>query len=145
MVLCVLLVMCGVVWCCCFVWCMCVVWHAENPSVCAFKTPVCTQKTPACSTHAGVFGVHTEACRIYTRKGLPPSLSFLLSLFFLSFLLFSLSLFSSLSNNLNDHSSSRLSLCTQGSDMPECQSACLSVHSLFGEHVRIMQESTVLA
>ena len=36
------------------------------------------------------------------------------------------------------------SLCTQSSDLPECQCAWASVHSLFGEHVRIMQEITVL-
>ena len=97
---------CGVVLCC-FVW-RGAAWHAENPSVCRFKTPpcasMCTRKTPACS-------------RVF-----PPSLSFLLSLFFLSVLLsfssplsssllsFSLSTLvfslSSLSNNDNDHSSS---------------------------------------
>ena len=37
-----------------------------------------------------------------------------------------------------------LSLCTQGSDLPECQSAWTLAHSLFAEHVRIMQETTVL-
>ena len=36
-----------------------------------------------------------------------------------------------------------LSLCTHGSNLPECQSACTSAHSLLGEHVRIMQETTV--
>ena len=38
-----------------------------------------------------------------------------------------------------------LSLCTHGSNLPECQSACTLAHSVFGEHVRIMQERTVLA
>ena len=68
------------------------------------------------------------------------SSSFLLSFSFSS--LFSLSLLFFLSNNDNDHSSSRLSLCTHGSDL--CQSACTLAHSLFGEHVRIIQETIVL-
>ena len=77
-----------------------------------------------------------------------PSFSLSSSLLFSSLLSFSLPslvffLFS-LSNNDNDHSSSRLSLCTHGSNLPECQSACTLAHSLFGEHVRIMQETTVL-
>ena len=37
------------------------------------------------------------------------------------------------------------SLCTDGSDLPECQSAWASVHCLFDDYVRIMQETTVLA
>ena len=37
------------------------------------------------------------------------------------------------------------SLCTHGSDLPECQSAWASVHYLFGDYVRIMQETTVMA
>ena len=36
----------------------------------------------------------------------------------------------SLSNNDNDHSSSRLSLCTHGSDLPKCHSAWTLAHSL---------------
>ena len=36
------------------------------------------------------------------------------------------------------------SLCKQSSDLPQCQSAWASVHSLFGDDVRIMQETTVL-
>ena len=36
------------------------------------------------------------------------------------------------------------SLCTHSSDLHECHCAWASVHSLFGEHVRIMQETTVL-
>ena len=69
-------------------------------------------------THGGVWSLHKE--------GLSLLVSFLLSLFrrsfpsFSSFVLFSL--LSSLSNNDNDHSSSQLSLCTHGSDLPECQS-----------------------
>ena len=38
-----------------------------------------------------------------------------------------------------------LSVCTHGSDLPECQSARTLAHSLFGEHVRIMHETIVLA
>ena len=49
-----------------------------------------------------------------------------LSLFSLLFSLLFSPLFS-LSNNDNDHSSSRLFLCTHGSNLPECQSACASV------------------
>ena len=68
-------------------------------------------------------------------------LSCLLSLLFSSlFPLFSLVF--PLSNDDNDHSSSRLSLCTHGSDL--CQSACTLAHSQFGEHVRIMHETTIL-
>ena len=37
-----------------------------------------------------------------------------------------------------------LSLCTHGSNLLECQSACTLAYSLFGEHVRIMPETTVL-
>ena len=37
-----------------------------------------------------------------------------------------------------------LSLCTHGSDLPECQSAWTLAHSLLAEHGRIMQETTVL-
>ena len=36
------------------------------------------------------------------------------------------------------------SLCTQSSNLPECQCAWAVAHALFGEHVRIMQETTVL-
>ena len=57
-VLCVLLV----------VWCG-AAWHAENLSVCRFKTPSCVRsrrlrvyrENAACVEHAGVFRVHTEA------------------------------------------------------------------------------------
>ena len=107
--------------------------------------------------HARVLHVHTEAFLNLHTGDLSlssPSLflsSFLFSLpSFSSFVLFSFSfsaLFShvcSLSNNDNDHSSSRLSLCTHGSNLPECQSACTLAYSLFGEHVRIMSETTVL-
>ena len=37
------------------------------------------------------------------------------------------------------------SLCTHGSDLPECQSAWAVAPSLWGEHFRIMQETCVLA
>ena len=55
----------------------------------------------------------------------------------------SLSLLFSLSNNDNDHSSSRFSLCTQSSDLPECQSTSTLTHSLLAEHVRTMQETII--
>ena len=72
---------------------------------------------------------------------LPSFPSFVLFLFLFSFSLLFSSLLFSLSNNDNDHSSSRFSLCTHGSDLPECQSACTLAHSLLAEHVRIMQET----
>ena len=37
------------------------------------------------------------------------------------------------------------SLCKQSFDLPQCQSACALAHSLSGEHVRIMHETTVPA
>ena len=150
--------------------CVCVgvcgaTWHAENPPCVGFQTSPCVRSkrlrvyrkhARMCSTcarfsgtHGGVLNVHTE-----TFGGEPLSLSPLVlptfslpsfsSLF--SSLLFSIffSLLFSLRNNDSDHSSSRLSLCTHGSDLPECQSPWASVHSLFGQHVRIMQETTVL-
>ena len=157
---------------CCFVWCG-AAWHAENPSVCAFKTPPCVPgKRPHVlnmrsfsgytrrrleRTHGRVLNLHTDGFSAFSVfLALSLCLSCSLSSFCLSFFLspllssplsFSLPLLSSLSslsNNDNDHSSSRLSLCTHGSDLPECQSAWASVHSLLAEHVRIMQETTVL-
>ena len=86
----------------------------------------------------GVLNLHMEGFSAFSSLVLallsvcPSFASLLFSL--LSFSLPSLvfSLFS-LSNNDNDHSSSRLSRCTHGSNLPECQSACTLAHSLFGE------------
>ena len=144
--------MCGVVWCSVVlcgvcVWC---VWCGT------LKTPPCVRSRRlrvnqeksrmfnTCGrfpgTHGGVLNLHTEGFSTFC---------VFLALFLLSVCpSFSSPLFSSLFSvtmTNNDHSSSRFSLCTHGSDLPECQSACASVHSLFGEHVRIMQETTVLA
>ena len=103
-------------------------------------------------THGDVSNLHAkrrEGRRV--REGGGSLLSLFPSLFLSSVVLFLFSLsllsssLSSLSNNDNDHSSSRFSLYTHGSDLPECQSAWTLAHSLFGEHVRIMQETTVLA
>ena len=71
---------------------------------------------------------------------LSPLSSLLSSLF--SLLSFSFS-FSSLSVTMTLITRSVGPLCTHGSDLPECQCAWASVHSLFGEHVRIMHEKTV--
>ena len=78
-------------------------------------------------------------------------LSFLLSLFLRSLSLHSSipsalfpllsALFSSLSITMTMITRPVGSLCTHGS----CQSAWASVHSLVGDYVRIMQETTVLA
>ena len=164
--LCACDVCCGVyvvLWCCvfcwwCVVWCVCVwlcvwcvwcvwcgaAWHAENRSVCRFKTPPCVRRPER--THGGVLNLHTEGFSAFSSlfSSLLSSLSLVLSS--LSLALFPLlsSLFFSLSNNVNDHSSSALSLGTHGSNVPECQSACTLAHSLSGEHVRIMHETTVL-
>ena len=109
----------------------------QNASVCAGKTRACVEPT------------HGEEGR---DRGSPLSRPFSLSLFLLSLfrvVLFirslSLSLLSLFSSLLNNHSSSRFCLCTHGSDLPECQSAGTLTHSLLGEHVRIVQETTVLA
>ena len=128
---------------CCFAWCG-AAWHAENTSVCRFRTPPCVPgKRPHVldmrafsrytrrrleRTHGGVLNLHTEAFFAFSAF-LALCLSFLLSFSpspsLLSSLLSSLSSFSllsfslvfSLSNDDNDHSSSRPSLCTHGSDM----------------------------
>ena len=108
-------------------------------------------------THGGLFErTHRDVLNLHTGG---PSLflsSLLLSLFrrssfSLSLVLFLCSLLSSLLSSLPSFSATMTmitrsvgSLCTQSSDLPECQCAWASVHSLFGEHVRIMQETTVL-
>ena len=156
---------CGVVLLC-VVWCG-AAWHAENPAVCRFKTPPCVLgKRPHVldmrafsgytrrrleRTHGGVLNLHTEGLSAFSVFLALSLLSVCPSFFLFSSLLFSLSLFPllsslssfSLSNDDKDHSSSRLSLCSHGSNLPECQSACTLAHSLLGEHVRIMQETTV--
>ena len=138
-------------------WC---VWRGlargKTPAVCRF------QDISVCSDHnasvcAGKHARHVEHMRAfcrYTRKAEPSHgdvlnlhteglslLSFSLSLVLSSlssFVLFSFtfstlfSLVFSLSNSDNDHSSSRLSLCTHGSNLPECQSSWTLAHSLFG-------------
>ena len=135
---CSCVLVCGL-WCLCV---MCVVcgaaWHAENLPCVGSKrlrvlvqnTSVCTGETPRMSNACARFPVHMEAFRTYTRGRFEPThvepltrLSFSLSLVLSSFSLpsFSVSahlsslcsLLSSLSNNHNDHSFSRLSLCTK--------------------------------
>ena len=163
---CVLCVRCGV----CGVWRGLA---REKLPVCRFQTPPCVPAKRAHVFNMCAWCRHTRRrFEHYTWRrfepteplSLSPSLSLVPSFSLPSFSSFSLSLvlflrslpslffsfsfsalFSSLSNNDNDHSSSGLSLCTHGSDLPECQSAWASVHSLFGDYVRTMQETTVLA
>ena len=85
---------------------------------------------------------HMRAFCRYTRRRFEPthgSLSLsLLSLFSLSLSLSLLSaLFSPLPVTMTMITRSVGSLCTQSSDLPECQCAWASVLSLFGEHVHI--------
>ena len=137
-------------------------WHAENP-VCRFKNAsVCTGNTRTCwntrarvaGTHGSVSNVHTEAFWTYTRS---VSLSFLslLSLFLSlsSFLFlrslpsfsFLSSLFSSLSVTMTMISRPVGSLCVRTAlTCPKGQSAWTLAHSLLAEHVRSMQQTTVL-
>ena len=138
----------------------------KNVSVCTFKTLPCVLAKRAHVEHMRAF------C-LYTRRRFEPTHGDVLnlhtgslslsspSLFLSSFLLFSLpsyfsrslSLLSSLLSSLSATmtmitrpvGSLSLSLCKHGSDLPECQSAWSVAHSLLGEHVRIMQETTVLA
>ena len=143
------------VWMCvvsavCCVWC---VWRGlarRKPPVCRFRTDPCMpEKRPH------VFNMRAF-CQ-YTRKRFEPTRGDVLNLHtekrkergvsLLSRLLFSslfplLSSLSSLSDEITRPIG--LSLCTHGSDLPENQSAFTLAHSLFGEHVRIMQETTVL-
>ena len=97
-------------------------------------------------THGGVSNLHTEGFSAFSVFLALSLLSVCPSFCLFSSLLFSFLFLSSLlSVTMSMITRPVGSLCTHGSDMPECQSACASVHSLFGEHVRIMQESTVLA
>ena len=138
-VLCVCFVVCVVLWCCCFVWCG-AAWDAENPlRVRIQNASVCPRKRPHVlnmrafsgytrrrleRTHGGVLNPHTE------------------EVFYLLFSLLSLfpllSSLSSFSATMTMITRSVGSLCTQSSDLPECQCACALAHSLAGEHVHII-------
>ena len=128
---CVVCVRCGV----CLLSVCNVAWHAENPpcvAVCSFKTPPCVPAKRA----------HVELSSLLLSLFRRSSFSLSLVLFYLpSSLLFSLCSFSATMTMITR---SVGSLCTQSSDLPECQCAWASVHSLFGEHVRIMQETSVV-
>ena len=90
-------------------------------------------------THGGVWNLHTGGL------SLSPLVLHSFSLpSFSSFVLFTL--FSSLSLSVTMTMIPRPvgCLCKQCSDLPQCQSAWTSVHLLFGDFVRIMQETTVL-
>ena len=123
-------VMCGVgVWCVesgvCGVWCVvCGVCCLCVARLGTRKTPVCRFKTPLCvpakrahvfNTCARFAGTHENALNLHTggplSRSLVPSL-FLSSSFFLSSVVLCSLLFS-LSNNDNDHSSSRFSVYTR--------------------------------
>ena len=79
-------------------------------------------------------------------RSLPSFSSFSLSLRLSSLFLSSLSSsLSSVSARMTMITRPLGSLCTHGSDLPECQSACTLAPSLFDDYVRIMQETTVLA
>ena len=138
--LCVLCVLC-VLWCllgcvcgvCCVVL-LCCLAHGRPPLL--FQNGACSTCARFAGTHGSVLNrTHGDVSNRHMGRregeGVLFSLSSLPSLF-LSSVSFSFScslpslVFSlfSLSNNDNDHSSSRLSLCTHGSDLPESQSAC---------------------
>ena len=141
---CGVVLLCGVVVWCCFVWCGVVrlAMRKTPPCVDSKRIRVCVQDASVCTGKTRV----RLLCLCCSLSSF--CLSFCLSLSLSLPLLFSLSLFPlfslvfPLSNDDNDHSSSRLSLFTHGSDL--CQSACTLAYSLFGEHVRIIQETTVL-
>ena len=150
--------------------CVCgAAWHAEKPPVCRFKNvPVCRFKTPPCEPAERPHVEHMRAFCRYTQRPFKPTHGDVLilhtgglslsspSLFLSSFSSFSLPSFSSLFSLLSSLFSplpvtmtmitrSVGSLCKQSSDLTQCQCAWTSVHSLLAEHVRIMQETTVLA
>ena len=153
------------VWCVVCAWCvLCVAKldtrknsrvKVQNVSVCMFKTLPCIPAKRPHVEHMRAFCRHTR-WRFEPTHEVPLSpllLSFSRPFFFLSsFVLFLCSpLFSLLSALFSPHpvtmsmiTRSVGSLCTQSSDLPECQCAWASVHSLFSEHVRIMQETDVL-
>ena len=127
---CVLVLWCAVLcryvscwcWCVCVVcavcavWCVCVLCVARLGTR---KNPVCRFKTSPCvhSKHGDVLNLHTGSLSVS-----PLLLSFSRPFFFLSsFVLF---LFSPLPVTMTMITHSVGSLCTQSSDLPECQSAC---------------------
>ena len=146
----------------------------KAPSVCTGKTPARSTHAGVFRVHTEASWTHTRRRFESTHGGfstfsvflalclLSVCLSFCLSFFLsvchsvssplLSSLLSSLFL-SSRSCRLSFLSATmtmitrpaRLSLCTHGSNLPVCRSACALAHFLSGEHVRIMHETTVLA
>ena len=104
----------------------------------SFTSPLCgAESTASIAARVrqrktqGKTKVSTRAKRLVVVGGSLLSLSLLFSSLFLFSLPALVVSLSSLSNNDNDHSSSRalsLSLCTHGSDLPECSLD----HSLFG-------------
>ena len=134
--------------------------------MCACKTPV-SHSTRAFwrhtrrrfeSTHGGVLNLytHTHTRHQQQRDGQTPtdvSLLIYISLHMSVCLLIRLSFSLALSGRLSFFLFSMTmtmstrpvgSLCTHGPDSPKCRSACALAHSLSGEHVRIMHETTVL-
>ena len=157
----VLMLWCAVrgryVWCWC--WCWCVVSlvcvgrlglrvYRENPRM----LNTCARFA---RTHGGVLDQHTgDVSNLHTGCLSLSLLSFSLSLVLSSFSLpsyvsRSLSLLSSLLSSLSAAMTmitrpvGSLSLSKHGSDLPECQSAWAVAR--LADHVRIMQETTVLA
>ena len=122
-------VMCGV----CGVCVLCV-WRGlarGKQPVCRFQTPPFVGSKRFC-----VYGQNARVCSTcalcrYTRSRLEPTHG-------------GHSLSPSLSATMTMITRPVGSLCKHGSDLPQCQSAWASVHSLFAEHVRIMQQTTVL-
>ena len=128
----------------------------------------CSVVSAACPTHSGR-GLHGQCIRFaamralcrYTRKRFGPAhgdvlhqhtggLSLSSPSLFLSLPSFSFSaLLSSLCSLLSSLSETMTMITrpvgTHGSNLPECQSAWASDHSLFGDFVRIVQETSVLA
>ena len=157
------------VWCVCVCFFVCGVWcvecGAENLPVCRFKTFPCVgskrlrlyrQNARMLNTCARFDGTHGGILNLHTgRLSLSPLLlSFSRPFFFLSLPSYfsrSPSLLSFLLSSLSATMTmitrpvGSLSLCKHGSDLPECQGACTLAHSLSGEHVSIMHETTVLA
>ena len=141
-VVCCAVSLCVVLWCWCWcamcgalcAWCVCVVCCVCGVLCCVWcvwrglargKKPVCRFKTSPC------VGSNTSVCTGKTRA-CPFSLSLPSFSFSSLFPPLVVSLFS-LSNNDNDLTRPvGLSLCTHGSDLPECQSACTLANSLFG-------------
>ena len=155
--MCMCMCMCmSVVCCACVLKWLCVCVESVCGVVCVArlgmrKKPVCRFKTSPCVPAKRVHVLNMRAFRTYTRKRFEPTHGDVLNLHTGEregggggSLSLSFSLLLSLSNNDNDHSSSRFSLKTHSSDLPECQSAWVMAHSLLVQHVRIMHETTVL-